>query len=79
MFSGCSFFYENRRIFTDGDLRRSLQKYKAQVMDIPMSLLMTSKVQTIGPEEMAWDALKLMESSLNQRLTVLPLQMQKKK
>ena len=58
-------------IFTDGDLRRSLQKYGGSVLDIPIGQLMTSKVRTIKPQEMAWEAMKRMEADPQQRFTTL--------
>ncbi len=58
-------------IFTDGDLRRSLHKYGGSVLDISIDQLMTANVKTIRPQELAWDAMKKMESDPRQRLTTL--------
>lgn len=60
-------------IFTDGDLRRSLQKYGGTLLDIPVEQLMTRMVKAVPPDLMAWDAMKLMEANPNQRLSVLPV------
>lgn len=60
-------------IFTDGDLRRTLQKYGGNVLDIPIHAVMTKNVKTMQPHALAWDAMKLMEANPKQRLTVLPV------
>jgi len=62
-----------RGIFTDGDLRRSLQKYREEVLKMRMDELMTENVKTINSHTLAWDALKLMEANPKQRLSVLPV------
>lgn len=58
-------------IFTDGDLRRSLQKFGGGVLDISISQLMTSKVKTISRHALAWDAMKRMEADPQQRIAAL--------
>jgi arabinose-5-phosphate isomerase len=58
-------------IFTDGDLRRSLQKYGGSVLDIPIGELMTKNVKTISAFELAWDAMKKMEADPQQRFNSL--------
>jgi len=60
-------------IFTDGDLRRALQKHQEKVLTMPIDQLMTSHVKTVCSSTMAWDALKLMEANPCQRLSVLPV------
>lgn len=72
---GCLLIVDAQRkllgIFTDGDLRRSLQKHGGSVLDIPVGELMTSKVKTISPHTLAWDAMKKMEADAQQRLSSL--------
>jgi len=60
-------------IFTDGDLRRSLQKYGTKVLNMRIEELMTVNIKTINPYTLAWDALKLMEANPQQRLAILPV------
>jgi arabinose-5-phosphate isomerase len=60
-------------IFTDGDLRRTLQKLGGQILDFPVSQLMTKDSKTIGPDVLAWEAMKYMESDPNKRLMMLPV------
>lgn len=59
-------------IFTDGDLRRSLQKFGPTVMTQPLSQLMTQSGRFTHPEVLAWDALKMMENQKSP-ITVLPV------
>jgi arabinose-5-phosphate isomerase len=66
---------ENKKllgIFTDGDLRRSLQKFGPTVMSQPLSSLMTQASRFTHPEVLAWDALKMMENQKSP-ITVLPV------
>ncbi len=60
-------------IFTDGDLRRSLQKHGGQVLNQPLSALMTLQPRSVGAHDLAWDALKLMETDQKRPITVLPV------
>ncbi len=60
-------------IFTDGDLRRQLQKRGAEALDLPMSLLMSECSKVIGKDRLAYDALKLMEEDQQKPVTVLPV------
>jgi arabinose-5-phosphate isomerase len=62
-----------RGIFTDGDLRRSLQKHGAEVMQFTMDSLMTTTPKKIGPNVLAIDALRLMEQNQNHPIMVLPV------
>lgn len=59
-------------IFTDGDLRRALQKFGADVLQRPMSELMTKTARFTHPEALAWDALKVMENQKSP-IMVLPV------
>lgn len=66
---------ENKKllgIFTDGDLRRALQKFGPTVMNQSLSQLMTPSSRFTHPEVLAWDALKMMENQKSP-ITVLPV------
>jgi len=56
-------------VFTDGDLRRALDKH-IDVHSTVMSLVMTPNCKTIGPRELAAEAVHLMEVH---RITALPV------
>lgn len=60
-------------IFTDGDLRRSLQKKGGDILKTPMGDLMTFGGRTIGSEALAWEALKVMENLHKSPIMVLPV------
>lgn len=48
-------------IFTDGDLRRALQREGGTVVHQSMKALMTKNPRAVGPDVLAFDAMKLME------------------
>ncbi len=58
-------------IFTDGDLRRSLQI--KDVMLRPMKSLMTCSVKTLSKELLATEALSIMESDNQKRVAMMPV------
>lgn len=60
-------------IFTDGDLRRTLQKRGGQVLDLPMQEVMNPTPSSIGPEVLAWEAMKRMEANAERRIMMLPV------
>lgn len=60
-------------IFTDGDLRRTLQKFGGTVLNTPMKELMTKKPRFIYPEILAFDAMKIMEADFRNRIMMLPV------
>jgi arabinose-5-phosphate isomerase len=60
-------------IFTDGDLRRALQKFGPIAMSQPMHALMTLKPKTISSEELAYEAMRNMEEDQKHPVTVLPV------
>ncbi|MBA2367454.1 MAG: KpsF/GutQ family sugar-phosphate isomerase [Candidatus Protochlamydia sp.] len=60
-------------IFTDGDLRRTLQKQGGQVLEAPMSEIMSPNPRSIHPELLGWEAMKIMEADYQKRITVLPV------
>ena len=49
-------------IFTDGDLRRALNK-KTDVLEVPISKLMSKKAKTIMDSSLATEAIKIMQSN----------------
>ncbi|TXI39306.1 MAG: KpsF/GutQ family sugar-phosphate isomerase [Nitrosomonas sp.] len=60
-------------IFTDGDLRRSLQKYGVTALEKPLSELMTTTPRCIDDHELAWDAMKVMESNQKSAISLMPV------
>lgn len=60
-------------IFTDGDLRRALQKKGERVLKEKIGDLMTLAPKMIEAEESAWEALKKMEGDQKQPIMVLPV------
>ena len=56
-------------VFTDGDLRRALDR-QVDIHAATMSEVMTSPCRTIGPQELAAEAVHLMELH---RITALPV------
>jgi arabinose-5-phosphate isomerase len=67
---------ENERllgIFTDGDLRRSLQKEPESFLTRIVGDLMSPSPRTIAPTALAYDALKVMEGDQQRPITVLPV------
>ncbi|MEI8124787.1 MAG: KpsF/GutQ family sugar-phosphate isomerase [Parachlamydiaceae bacterium] len=60
-------------IFTDGDLRRSLQKHGPKTLDKRMREVMTPTARSVGCDEMASSALAIMESDQKHPITVLPV------
>jgi arabinose-5-phosphate isomerase len=60
-------------IFTDGDLRRALQKHKESVLQETMDKLMNPTPRYLKNEALAWDAVKFMEEDHKKPITVLPI------
>ncbi|MDR3280197.1 MAG: KpsF/GutQ family sugar-phosphate isomerase [Synergistaceae bacterium] len=50
-----------RGIFTDGDLRRLMERRGVEVMDIPVEEGMTRSPRTICPDKLATEAMRIME------------------
>lgn len=67
--SGCLMILDNLGkllgIFTDGDLRRALEKFGNNVLEQPMSLLMTTTPKVTYSDEMAYKVMIEMESAGN--------------
>lgn len=66
-------------IFTDGDLRRSLQKHGASSLSLQMKDVMTQAARSIEPHHLAWDAMREMEGDQKNAITVLPVLENKQK
>ena len=64
-------------IFTDGDLRRALNK-KIDLLEAPISKLMSKKVKTIRHSALATEAIKLMQKNQIYSLVVLDQKKQPK-
>lgn len=65
-------------IFTDGDLRRSLQALGSQVMEKKIGDLMTRSAIHTHQDMLAWEALKLMQKDPKRWIMVLPVINQEK-
>jgi arabinose-5-phosphate isomerase len=59
-------------IFTDGDLRRSIENYGDKFLYKRIRDVMTTQYKFINKEALAWDAIKLMEKD-NKLVSVLPV------
>jgi arabinose-5-phosphate isomerase len=74
---GCLIIVDDQQrfqgIFTDGDLRRALQSNGSSVMERTVGELMTIAAITVQPQEMAWDAMKLMQTDPNRWVMTLPV------
>lgn len=60
-------------IFTDGDLRRALEQHGSKALSITIDHLMTTSPRFVGPDEMATQALAVMEADQKHPITVLPV------
>jgi len=60
-------------IFTDGDLRRSLQALSSNVLDRTLSEVMTCSALSVQKGTLAWDAMKLMQRDPKKWIMVLPV------
>ncbi len=60
-------------IFTDGDLRRALQRKGVEVLSQTLSSLMSRAPRTIGKKDQAFKALHEMEGDPQKPITVLPV------
>lgn len=75
--AGCVIIVDKNRtmlgIFTDGDLRRALQKKGEHVLSSPMRELMTLSGRITHPDILAWDAMREMEGDQKHPVMVLPV------
>ena len=60
-------------IFTDGDLRRSLQAQGPSAMEKEICSLMTAHPTTIPQHILAWDAMKIMQKDPKKWIMVTPV------
>jgi arabinose-5-phosphate isomerase len=60
-------------IFTDGDLRRAIQKYGGEALSKPLALLMTPSPRTTSPALLAFDAMRQMQADPSRPITTLPV------
>lgn len=74
---GCLIVIDDERnllgIFTDGDLRRSLQSLGSQVLEKSIEQLMTRSALAVPKEALAWDAMKFMQKDPKKWIMVLPV------
>lgn len=70
---------ELKGIFTDGDLRRALQDHGEAVLDKPIQELMTVSAKWTTPSQLAWDAMRQMETEPKTAVSVLPVLQDDKK
>lgn len=80
---GCVFVVDTDKhilgIFTDGDLRRALEKNGAEALNTKIEKLMTRSPKTIDVSDLAYSALQLMEADQKRPITVLAVIDQDKK
>lgn len=60
-------------IFTDGDLRRALQKYGSEVLNLKMKDLMIQNPKKVESQALAYDAMRYMEGDQKSPIMVLPV------
>ena len=60
-------------IYTDGDLRRSLQKEGAEALEKTMEDLMTKMPISVSRNLLALDAIKIMQNDPGKRVMVTPV------
>jgi arabinose-5-phosphate isomerase len=60
-------------IFTDGDLRRSIEKHGSCALNMPLEKLMTPTPQHLSSKDLAGMAARVMEGDLKRLITVLPV------
>lgn len=60
-------------IFTDGDLRRALQKHGSEVLELKMKDLMIENPKKVDSHSLAYDAMRYMEGDQKSPIMVLPV------
>lgn len=60
-------------IFTDGDLRRSLQQHGPEVLQKAIGTLMTPAATTVEKHQLAWEALQIMQKDPKKFVMILPV------
>jgi len=66
-------------IFTDGDLRRSLQARGSEVLELPIEQIMTTTATWTTRDILAWQAMKIMQKDPKKWIMVLPVLDEKEK
>ncbi len=69
----CNEHLELLGIFTDGDLRRALQRQGSSVLQMPISKLMTGSPMVISSHFLVVEAVRKMEENSSRLITVLPV------
>ncbi len=69
----CDDSLQLKGIFTDGDLRRAIQKKGSDALQMPVSMFMTSSPMTTHPCLLVVDAVRKMEENPSRLITVLPV------
>ncbi len=64
---------ELQGIFTDGDLRRAIEKYGHELFSRKMEDLMTKNPKSTTRKTLAWQAMQQMEENAKKLVTVLPV------
>lgn len=62
-----------RGIFTDGDLRRSIENHGPGALHLPIETLMSSTPKIIAPDRLLIEAMQRMEEDPSRPVTVLPV------
>jgi len=74
---GCVLIVDEARhllgIFTDGDLRRALQKYKGDLLSVQLQEVMTTTPRTVEAATLAYEAMKSMEQNQKGAITCMPV------
>ena len=73
---GCLLIVEEsalKGIFTDGDLRRTIEVLGEKALQTPIGQLMSASPRSIAPDRFALEALRQMEEDLARPITVLPV------
>jgi arabinose-5-phosphate isomerase len=60
-------------IFTDGDLRRALQSFGSDVLEERVKTLMTPSPLAVERDELAWNAMKIMQKDPKKWVMMLPV------
>lgn len=62
-----------RGIFTDGDLRRALQRLGSFALEKPVEEMMSTSPRYVSDTLLAWEAMKAMEADQQKAITVMPV------
>jgi len=74
---GCLLVVDEERhlkgIFTDGDLRRSIEEKGSEALQTTLAHLMNSTPKHTAPDQLVFDAIHRMEENPKHPITVLPV------